>query len=100
VLETKGEWDGAITELRKAEIELAAVASSDSYLASVVAGSLGVVYAEKGEPERAVPELERALEISRTLFGPDHPNTARAVRNLAEANDARLRARSQEAARR
>jgi tetratricopeptide (TPR) repeat protein len=99
VLETKGDLDGALAAIRRAEVELPAVAAADTYLGSVVGGALGAVLLVRGEIDLAIPELERAHASCLALFGSDHQRTRNAALSLAQAQD-ELRARSREAARR
>lgn len=46
---------------------------------------LAVLYNDKGEPEKAVPLYQHAVQQCRRLLGNSHPNTLRAIQNLGEA---------------
>lgn len=47
--------------------------------------ALGQAYRGLGEPEKAVPHLQRSLEAVKAALGPDHRNSLNAMRSLGAA---------------
>jgi len=48
--------------------------------------SLGGLFQDQGKYAEALPVFERALRIEETTLGPDHPDIATALNNLATLN--------------
>src|SRR5262249_26463879 len=46
-------------------------------------GNLAAIYVIEGQPERAIPHLEKVAENSKTARGPNHPDTLVFMHNLA-----------------
>jgi serine/threonine protein kinase/lipopolysaccharide biosynthesis regulator YciM len=47
--------------------------------------TIGRAFLDLGEDERAIPHLERALELEQTELGPDHPDTLGVMNDLGNA---------------
>ncbi|MFY0533584.1 tetratricopeptide repeat protein [Nannocystis pusilla] len=77
------EFDLAVQQLRSAEAAL--TGQSDLLHASHAASNLGTALLERGEAGAAREAFERALEQRERVFGPRHPEVARAAYNLAQA---------------
>ena len=54
---------------------------------AAVRSTIGVALRALGEAERGIPHLQRSLELCRAGWGPDHPNTLIAMKELASAYD-------------
>jgi hypothetical protein len=50
--------------------------------------SMGSAYGEKGQYDRAIVEIERALRICHAALGPHHKQTQRTAQSLANAKSA------------
>jgi tetratricopeptide (TPR) repeat protein len=50
---------------------------------AIALGNLAVTYSNLGRAADALPLFERALQITETALGPDHPRVAIALGNLA-----------------
>src|SRR5262249_27474491 len=48
--------------------------------------SRGILFEAEGHPERGKEPLERALALRRAVFGPDHPESLKAMSNLGYLN--------------
>lgn len=70
---------GKVTEMLLGRTGVPYASAQRAHLLNV----LGTIYWEKGEFERAVDYFEQAIEISERVTGPDHPNTAITLYNLA-----------------
>jgi serine/threonine-protein kinase len=66
---------------RRIDVEL----KQDPETRSNMMEAIGRVYLSAGKTDSALPLLERALELRRTLFGPDHVMTASSMQSLAGA---------------
>ncbi|WAS89740.1 serine/threonine-protein kinase [Nannocystis punicea] len=77
------EFDAAVAQLRAAEAAL--VEQDDLLYASHAASNLGTALLERGEAGAAREAFARALAQRERVFGPRHPEVARAAYNLAQA---------------
>ncbi|MCY1064621.1 serine/threonine-protein kinase [Nannocystis sp. RBIL2] len=77
------EFDLAVTQLRAAEAAL--TGQGDLLHASHAASNLGSALLGRGETAAAREAFERALGQRERVFGPRHPEVARAAYNLAQA---------------
>ncbi len=59
--------------------------------------SLGALYQSQGEYTQAEPLFERSLAILEKALGPDHPNVATSLENLADLYRATKRGSEAEA---
>ena len=53
----------------------------------------GISHYEKGEYDRAVAAIKKSLAVAEKEYGPDHPETATSLNNLAELYRAATRRR-------
>jgi serine/threonine-protein kinase len=56
---------------------------------STMMEAIGRVYLSAGKTDKALPLLERSLDLRRSLFGPDHVMTASSMQSLAAARRAK-----------
>ena len=50
--------------------------------------NLAISYAEAGRQDEALKLREQALALAQKIFGAEHPETLRAMHNLADSYDA------------
>jgi eukaryotic-like serine/threonine-protein kinase len=83
VHETRGEYDAALTDYRRAlEIREATFGSEHPAVAQSL-DSLGGVHRLRGEYDDAIASYRRALEVREAVFGPGHPAIGRTLSGLA-----------------
>lgn len=75
--------DAAVEQLARAQLGLER--EGDLLYASYACSNLGVARLERGETDEALGLFERALEQREQVFGPRHPEVARAAYDLAQA---------------
>jgi tetratricopeptide (TPR) repeat protein len=82
--ETWQRWRQLMTHVLAATSHHAATASDDiaAFTLRLMADA-GIYLLVHGQPEQAQPILERALHITEATYGPDHPEVAKSLNNLA-----------------
>jgi tetratricopeptide (TPR) repeat protein len=66
------------TALQEAELE------NSPHTLTLVLSMLALVHLDLAQYQQAEPLMRRALEVDERSFGPDHPNVARSINNLAQ----------------
>ena len=96
VLRLKGEYDKALTMLRKSFTIHKSIYGTEHVETALSYNQIGYVLADKGDFGGALVELRRALAIRESVLGTDHPTTANSYSNIANVlndmgdNDAAL----------
>ncbi len=73
---TAGDFKGAIARFEEALAHSAASPTPEARHEAVLRGRLSLALANAGRTDEALVEVERAIEITRELYGPDHQVTA------------------------
>jgi serine/threonine protein kinase/tetratricopeptide (TPR) repeat protein len=78
-------FDAAEESLREAIALRSAADGANAPSLGGAIGSLGQLYARRGDKDEAIVQFERARALVEAEYGPEHPNSATALDNLGNA---------------